>query len=108
MCLPSRGEVFMRLARKGSIYMLALALTVFLCGVANGDWNPGDPAKWVQTPDLNPTGMDVNASFAGQVPFMKILADDWRCTSMDPVSDIHIWGSWLNDRLPPGGPCSVR
>ncbi len=32
----------------------------------------------------------------------KILADDWLCTSVDPVTDIHIWGSWLNNHLPFG------
>jgi hypothetical protein len=26
-----------------------------------------------------------------------VLADDFICTNTGPVSDIHLWGSWLND-----------
>ena len=88
-----------------------LGLTVLvLAAMAAGtraDWNPGDPAKWVQLPDFSPNGMDVydtrwpqNQPTSNQ---FKILADDWLCTSVDPVTDIHIWGSWLNNHLPFGG-----
>lgn len=70
--------------------VLAFAVT------AAADWNPGDPAKWVQFPDLEPTGIDVNASYP------HILADDFLCTQHSPITDIHIWGSWLNDYLPFG------
>src|SRR3990172_9328291 len=48
-----------------------------------------------QLPDLTSTGMDVNATFP------KVLADDFLCTSTGPITDIHIWGSWLNDNRPP-------
>lgn len=67
--------------------------------VALADWNPGQPYKYLQRPDLD-HGMDVNATYNGQYPFVKVLADDWLCTSTDAVQDIHIWGSWLNDQLP--------
>jgi hypothetical protein len=30
------------------------------------------------------------------------LADDFPCFSTDYITDIHIWGSWLNDILPGG------
>ncbi len=29
------------------------------------------------------------------VPY--VLADDFKCTNIGPVSDIHLWGSWLSD-----------
>jgi len=32
--------------------------------------------------------------------FGKVVADDWLCTRTGPVTDIHIWGSWLNDEFP--------
>ena len=70
---------------------------------AQADWDPGQPAKWVQLPDLDFTGLDVLASFVAnpqpsEPPFVnKILADDFLCTSPDKVTDIHIWGSWLDD-----------
>jgi len=38
----------------------------------------------------------------GGTPQWKILADDWKCTASEPVTGIHIWGSWLNDVLPQG------
>jgi HYR domain len=50
--------------------------------------------KYVQWPNLI-GGLDVwdNGPF--------VLADDFLCTNTGPVSDIHIWGSWLNDIVGP-------
>jgi hypothetical protein len=76
-----------------------------LAGVALGgvealaDWNPGQPAKWVQLPD--PQGLDVLATYHPGLPFGKVIADDWLCTSTDPVTDFHIWGSWLGNQVNP-------
>ena len=47
--------------------------------------------KWVQGPDLI-TGIDYNAS----LPYT--LADDFQCTNPGPITDIHLWGSWLNNQ----------
>ncbi len=76
-----------------------LIACLFGGAAATADWNPGQPYKYLQRPDVQ-AGMDVNATYNGQFPFVKVLADDWLCTSTDAVQDIHIWGSWLNDRLP--------
>jgi len=53
------------------------------------------PLKWLQPPDLTPNGVDVNGEF--------VLADDFQCTQSGPITDIHIWGSFLHDYegLPP-------
>ena len=53
-------------------------------------------------PDLNPTGLDVLDTLQpfGEQPQWKILADDFLCTQSGPITDIHIWGSWLNNVLP--------
>jgi len=53
-----------------------------------------EDVKWVQEPDISEWGIDVEAT----QPY--ILADDWECRTPEPVDDIHIWGSWLGDRLP--------
>lgn len=77
-----------------------------MAGAAYADWNPGMPAKWVQMPDLQ-TGMDVNATWkqgvtgGPQFPYIKTLADDFLCTETGPITDVHVWGSWLNDQINP-------
>ena len=76
------------------VFVLAAVLVLALSVVASADWDEGEPYKWVQYPDLEPTGMDVNATF----PY--VLADDFLCTQTGPITDIHIWGSWLNDHVP--------
>lgn len=69
---------------------------LFVASTALADWNPGDPNKWVQMPDLSTNGVDVHSTFPG------MLADDFLCTTTGYVRDIHIWGSWLADLLPGG------
>lgn len=85
------------------------AIAGVLCSVcavsaALGDWNPGDPHKmhYPQLPDLSPTGMDVldSISLSAGATVDKWLADDWRCGGSGPVTDVHIWGSWLDDQIP--------
>ena len=66
------------------------------------DWSNGDPHKmhWPQEPDLSSTGVDISM-------YIVTLADDFRCSSTGPINDIHIWGSFINDTLPPNGPDSL-
>jgi hypothetical protein len=102
---------------KSVLTMIAvLGVSMFLAKAAQADWNPTDPAKYVQLPDLSTslpgalTGMDVNATWQvsstvippiPQLPYVKVLADDFPCTVTGPITDIHIWGSWLNDKPNP-------
>jgi len=58
--------------------------------------------KWLQKPDLSTNGLDVNALKP------SILADDFECNKSTRITDITVWGSWLADILPPGGPNNVR
>jgi len=74
----------------------AIVLVLVLPFAAAADWDLEDPAKWVQLPDVNPTGFDINAT----APY--ILADDFLCTAAGPIENIHIWGSWRNDYFPFG------
>ena len=97
------------------IMCVAMLATAVLAGAARADWAAGTPAKWFQMPDLTPTGMDVNATFfgpatggPGQYPYVKVLADDFPCTTTGPITDIHIWGSWLNDFYDQGLPVSFK
>jgi hypothetical protein len=50
--------------------------------------------KFIQNPKV-PGGLDVNASQN------LVLADDFMCTNTGPVTDIHLWGSWLQDTVDP-------
>jgi hypothetical protein len=51
--------------------------------------------------------MDVNATLQlipgtqPQFPFIKVLADDFLCRQTGPITDVHIWGSWLRDAMNP-------
>ncbi|MBN1765831.1 MAG: hypothetical protein JW860_11275, partial [Sedimentisphaerales bacterium] len=74
-----------------SLMMLVFALMVSAGSVVQADWNEGDAYKWVQYPDLSTYGIDVNAT----VPYK--LADDFECTVTGPLTDFHIWCSWLDD-----------
>jgi len=74
-----------------SVAALVSAVLVLFTGTAMADWDPEDPAKYVQYPDLSPMGIDVNATD----PY--ILADDFECRQTGLITDIHIWGSWKYD-----------
>ncbi|MBN2563811.1 MAG: hypothetical protein JXQ75_23090 [Phycisphaerae bacterium] len=85
------------------VISLGVGLALLMAIPALADWNPEQPYKWLQMPDLSPMGIDVSAT----QPY--ILADDFLCTVTGPITDIHIWGSWLNDHIPFGDfPDAVR
>jgi hypothetical protein len=92
--------------RHVTLLLAAIAIALFAAAPAAADWKPEDGHKmhWPQLPDLL-NGLDVLATFphpawqpgADQMPFGKVLADDWRCSQSGPVLDVHIW--W-RDELP--------
>ena len=95
--------------------IMVMGVSMFLVAPAHADWNPGDPAKYVQLPDLSAARGDhrdrrqrhlaeCRHSGAPQpvYPFVKVLADDFPCTTTGPITDIHVWGSWHNDKPNPG------
>jgi hypothetical protein len=87
--------------KKSVCVFLALGAIVLLGAPALGDWNVGDTYKWLQMPDLSTTGVDVNCTTHSTIGGpMRVVADDFLCTSTDPIWDVHIWGSWKNDILP--------
>ena len=87
----------MKTARKTLSVVVIIACLFFMTAAAVADWDVGDPAKWVQLPDLSETGIDVKASPP------NTIADDFNCTSKNKITNIHLWGSWLND-VPPINP----
>ncbi len=84
-----------------NVFICFAVLVLALAAAALADWNTGDPAKWVQYPDLTELGIDVYATD----PF--ILADDFECREPGNVLSVHIWGSWVYDYLPNGRPDQV-
>jgi len=83
------------------VLLLAAAIGA-LVSAARADWNVGDPHKmhYPQLPDVFGTGLNVLAgpiTVPGSMPAMKYLADDFLCTRSGPITDIHFWGSYLND-----------
>jgi hypothetical protein len=87
------------------LVLAVCAVVLAAAPAAWADWDVGMPHKWVQMPDLSPSGMDVNATLRNipgtqpEFPFIKVLADDFLCTQTGPITDVHIWGSWLNDQM---------
>ena len=92
----------MKATTRGALFV------VIVCLAAAGgwaDWDLTDPFKmhYPQLPDLTDTGLDVDAT--GDAPYTaNHLADDFLCTATGPITDIHIWGSFLNDEPPQGNP----
>lgn len=79
------------------------AALILVATPTQADWDPGDSYKMhhPQLPDLSPDGMDVLAGLsADPAPQVKFLADDFLCTETGPITDIHLWGSWLSDLAP--------
>jgi hypothetical protein len=87
------------------ILILVLSLLAIPAAVL-ADWDPDDPygpcykMHFPQLPDLE-NGIDI---FAGRYEYppgsMDVrveLADDFLCTETGNITDIHIWGSWLDD-----------
>lgn len=72
--------------------LAALVVMASSAAIVQADWNIGDPYKmhYPQLPDMN--GTDVAFTDG-------MLADDWLCTESGPVSDIHLWVSWKDDRI---------
>lgn len=74
--------------------LAVVAAITFLAAPVAADWNVGDPHKmhFPQLPD--PFGLDVDIWNAP-------VGDDWTCSQSGPVSDIHFWYSWFQDREVP-------
>ncbi len=73
---------------------------------------PGPPAvqyfKWEQPPTPQPTGYFWGWNELSLFEGPQFAADDWMCTDMRPVTDIHWWGSylgWVESMPPPEAPC---
>ena len=78
---------------KFKLMLVCVAALFVVAPVVQADWVDGQDYKWVQHPDLEPTGMDVMASFGYK------LADDFECTTTGPLTDFHIWSSWRQDMV---------
>jgi hypothetical protein len=70
---------------------LAFKLTTPTNGTAQTECVETNGVKYVQNPNLD-GGLDV-----WNEPY--VLADDFVCTNSGPISDIHLWGSWLKNAV---------
>jgi hypothetical protein len=52
--------------------------------------------KWEQLPDITVNGTDIAMTANTGAP--RELADDFLCTQTGPITDVHLWGSWMNDQ----------
>jgi hypothetical protein len=80
------------------LILISLCVLV-VAGTASGSAannTVGTPYKWTQLPDTTSLGLDVDSTTPGK------LADDFWCDATGPITEVHIWGSWLGDILPYG------
>ncbi|HHE39236.1 MAG TPA: hypothetical protein ENL20_11790 [Candidatus Cloacimonetes bacterium] len=77
--------------------LLFLVMLFLLTQVLIGDWDPEDPAKWVQMPDQTNTGIDIRFDQGDGIN--RTLGDDFLCTTTELITDIHLWCSWRWDYL---------
>ena len=79
----------MRLAATLAVAVLAV---VTVATAAKADWDEGDPYKmhYPQLPDVNGWDIDMQE---------YRLADDFLCTQTGPITDVHFWCSWADDRV---------
>ena len=78
------------------------ALALLLAAMpAKAHWPNTNATKYVQYPDQSQTGLDV------WMAQPLILADDFLCTNTGPITDIHLWTSWLNDQIVPNTPFTI-
>jgi hypothetical protein len=52
--------------------------------------------KWAQWPDLTFNGIDIRADNSDGKT--RWLADDFKCTSTNRITEVRLWGSWKGDR----------
>jgi hypothetical protein len=56
------------------------------------------PTKFLQPPKVDQPFIDQNGVNVYDIT-PKVLGDDFLCSLTGPITDIHIWGSWLNDQI---------
>jgi hypothetical protein len=108
--INNRSLLMQRKSSQVAFVLLVAALSSSVPQRSFADWDPNNPAdqaaaKWIQLPNVTPTGMDVLDTLQPFAPVppgpqWKSLADDFLCTQSGPITDAHIWGSWLNNVLP--------
>jgi len=73
--------------------LLTISAVICTAITAQADWDPGDGHKmhYPQLPD--PNGWNV------KVDGPNTVADDFLCTQSGPITDVHFWGSWMDDSV---------
>jgi hypothetical protein len=70
---------------------LLVVLLALAAPTALAHWPNTNATKWVQFPDSSYNGLDMWLSNS------VTMADDFKCILTGPVTDIHLWTSWLNN-----------
>jgi hypothetical protein len=86
-------------ASNGPIYLEVDQAFQLLTNLVAAPTNLVPAVKLAQRPNLTTNGIDVmsvNVSLGGQT---NCVADDFRCQISGLITDIRIWGSWLNDDI---------
>jgi len=77
--------------------ILGMCILAMCAGPALADWNPGDPDKMLNDPQL-PDPLGAAVAWNSQAAQQRIvLADDWMCGGSGAVADIHWWWAFQGD-----------
>jgi hypothetical protein len=86
---------------RGLAITTTLILSLVLALPAFADWDPGDPAKWVQPLDTSTAGLFVTSDNG---IYGSLLADDFLCTETGWITGLHMWGAPIMGH----GPAAIR
>ncbi|MDO8336085.1 MAG: hypothetical protein Q7T74_04900, partial [Candidatus Saccharibacteria bacterium] len=75
--------------------LLVLRIFLALLGVMIVSSGAVASVKWSQLPDTTVNGIDIRCDRNDGIK--RTLADDFKCTTTGPISDVHFWGSWKGD-----------
>ena len=81
--------------RSAIIGIVALVVTAFCVPAIANDST--EITKWEQPPDYE-NGLDLQSQWDDTDSEPDVIkADDWICPDGLPITDIHWWGSYIND-----------
>ena len=105
----------MKKPRKFSLLLACCVLTLLVMPTQLlAHWDEGQPYKWYQRPDVDPVGsppavMGIDICVDNTPEFgQRTIGDDFECSDSDPITGVHIFGSWEKDFIEANNAGTIR